>query len=104
MDEDKEEVGGRKGHPKLDRALWNLAEKLVNGNYTRGAVKVKDGWVEVVISLVDDSPEKLRDLKAAGVKIVGHTVSGKKVFARVRVADLERVANLEFVRRVEPPA
>ena len=103
-EEEKDEAAGPKGHSKLDRALWNLAGKLVNGNYTRGAVKVKDGWVEVVIKLIDDSPEKLRALKAAGVKIVAHTASGKKVFARVRVADLERVVKLEFVRRVEPPA
>jgi len=103
-EEEKDEAAGRNGHPKLDRALWNLAAKLVNGNYTRGAVKVKNGWVEVVIRLLDDSPERLRALKAAGVKIVGHTASGKKVFARLRVSDLERVAKLDFVRRIEPPA
>jgi len=34
---------------KLDAALRGLAAKLVNGNYTAGAVRVRDGWVEVFI-------------------------------------------------------
>ena len=95
-DEDK------KGHPKLDRALWNLSAKLVNGNYAEGKVRVKDGWVEVFIRLTDDSPERLKALRELGVRITSHAQSGKVVLAKVQVRDLKKLADLDFVKRVEP--
>ncbi len=91
-----------KGHAKIDPSLWDLASKLVDGNYERDSVKVKAGWVEVFARLADDSQEKLDALKAKGVKILSHTAAGKMVHARIRVADLETVAELDFVNRIEP--
>ncbi|NIA14545.1 MAG: VWA domain-containing protein [Nitrospiraceae bacterium] len=88
---------------KLDPSLWNLAGKLTNGNYSNGPVKVRNGWIEVVIRLTDDSDKALKALEAAGVKVISHAGSGKKVLARVRVAGLARIAALSTVARIEPP-
>jgi len=96
-DEDK------KGHPKLDRALWDLSAKLVDGNYSEGKVRVKNGWVEVFIRLADDSPERLKALRELGVRITSHAQSGKVVLAKVEVKDIEKLADLDFVKRIEPP-
>ena len=93
-----------KRHPKIDPALWGLEAKLVNGNYAEGPVKVTDGWVEVFIRLTDDSPQRLEELEKLGVKITSHAASGKVVFAKVRVADLETVARLGFISKIEPPS
>jgi hypothetical protein len=92
-----------KGHPKLDRALWNLEAKLVDGNYTEGPVKVRDGVVEVFIRLSDDSPEQLKELGKLVVSIVSHASSSKTVLTRVKVTDLKKIADLPFVKLVEPP-
>jgi Ca-activated chloride channel family protein len=91
-----------KGHAKIAPSLQGLAEKLVNGNYTQGDVRVKDGWVEVFVYLTDDSQERLSTLRNLGVQIVSHASSGKMVHARVRVTDLEKVAELDFVGRITP--
>ena len=88
---------------KLDKALWNLGAKLVNRSYSDGRVKVRDGWVEVFIHLVDDSAGRLDELKDKGVKITSHARSGKRLLARVRVEDLESIAKLDFVKKIEPP-
>ena len=101
--EAKPEAKPGKGHVKIAPSLQNLTEKLVNGNYTQGDVRVKDGWVEVFVYLTDDSQERLTTLRNLGVQIVSHASSGKMVHARVRVADLEKVAELDFVGRITPP-
>ena len=100
--EAKPEVRPGKGHAKIAPSLQNLSEKLVDGNYAQGEVRVKDGWVEVFIYLTDDSQERLTALRNLGVQIVSHASSGKMVHARVRVADLEKVAELDFVGRITP--
>ena len=92
-----------KGHAKIAPSLQGLAEKLVNGNFTDGAVKVRDGWVDVFIYLTDDGEEALNALKNLGVRVLAHTASGKMVHARVKAADIEKVAELDFVKRIEPP-
>ncbi len=89
---------------KLHPALRGLAAKVVKGSYTEGRVRVRDGMVEVFITLEDDSEERLDELRALGVKIVSHARSSKRVLARVRVEDLERIADRPFVKRIEPPA
>ena len=92
-----------KDSAKLDPSLWDLASKLVNGKYEQGNVKVKDGYVEVVIRMKDDSPEHIEALKQLGAKILSHSASGKKVYARVKVTDLDTLAGEDFVTRIEPP-
>jgi len=101
--EPKPQVQAGKGHAKIAPALQNLSEKLVGGNYIQGPVKVKDGWVEVFIYLTDDTPERLSTLQSLGVRILSHATSGKTVHARLKVTDLERVAEQDFVKRIEPP-
>jgi Ca-activated chloride channel family protein len=99
----KPDAPNEKVRAKLDAALWGLAAKLVNGQYAKGPVKVTDGWVEVFIRLSEDSPERLEALKQRGVVILAHTASGKRIHARVKVTELEQVAELDFVQRIEPP-
>lgn len=92
-----------KPNPKLDAALHGLAAKLVNGNYESGAVKVENGWVKVFVRVTDLSESNLVRLRESGVDIVSVTHSSKTVLARVKVEDLNKVAALAFVVRVEPP-
>jgi hypothetical protein len=96
------EPSGEQAHPKIDPALHNLASRLVNGDLDDGKVRVRDGWVEVFIRLSDDSRERIQELRKLGVKITSHARSNKLVLGRVRVEDLERVADLAFVTKVEP--
>lgn len=92
-----------KAHPKVDPALHGLAAKLVNGQYLKDSVKVENGWVEVFIQVNDDSETALRTLRETGVKIVSVKSSSKTVLAKIRVEDLNKVADLAFVTRIEPP-
>ena len=94
----------KKALSKLHPALRNLEAKLVNGNYTQGAVKVRNGWVEVFIHLNDDSEESLQALRKLGVRIVSVARSSMRIYAKVRVEDLETVAKLDCVKRIAPPA
>ena len=88
---------------KLHPALRDLKTKLVNGNYTAGDVLVKDGWVKVFLRLTDTSDKNLARLKELGVDIVSTAHSSQTVLAKVKVDDLEDLAKLKFVKRIEPP-
>lgn len=90
-------------HPKLDVALRGLAAKLVNGSYESGAVKVENGWVKVFIRVNDLVESSLVRLRESGADIVSVTHSSKTVLARIKVEDLNRIAALAFVVRIEPP-
>ena len=96
-DEDKETL------EKLDPALRGLAAKVVNGSYTEGPVKVRNGWVRVFIHLADLSENTLKAVKAAGAKVTGEARSGKMVIAEVKVEDLQRLAKLDAVKKITPP-
>lgn len=102
LPEDKEQDNS-KAKAKIDPALRDLDSKLVNGNYQKGAVKVVNGYVEVFIKLTDDTEDNIAALKAAGAKITSRAASSKRVLARVRVANLEAIAALACVQRIEPP-
>jgi len=99
----EEEKKDSRVRTKLDPSLLDLESKLVNGNYSQGAIKVTNGYVEVFIGLTDDSEANIAALKALGAKVISHVASSKRVLVRVRVADLESLAALEFVQRIEPP-
>ncbi len=99
-DEDKEQPAS--GHPKVDRTLWNLESKVVNGNYTQGDVKVRDGWVEVFIIVEDAGKACLEALREANVRVLSVAHSSMKVYAKVRVGDLGDVADIDCVKKIEP--
>ncbi len=88
---------------KLHPLLRGLPSKVVNGTYTSGAVKVRDGALDVFIQLTDDSAARLDALKKLGVKVVSHTRATKTLLAKVRVEDLVKLAGLDFVKRIDPP-
>jgi len=88
---------------KIDPLLQGLSAKLVNGNYREGPVNVRNGVVEVFIRLSDDSPDRIKELEKLGANVKSHTASGRIVFAEVRVTDLDKIAALKFVTRIEPP-
>jgi Ca-activated chloride channel family protein len=88
---------------KIDPALKGLAAKLVNGRYEAGAVKVEGGMMRIFITLSDDSDDCIAALEKAGARIVSHTRAGKKVLAQIRVEDLQKIAELSCVRKINPP-
>lgn len=91
-------------NPKIDAALHGLAGKLVNGNYTAGKVEVKDGWVKVFVYLAALSDANQKALRDLGVDIISVRHTRGLVLARVRVADLNKVAALDSVTKITPPA
>lgn len=92
----------KKGSPKLDAALQGLAEKVKNGSYESGKVKVTNGLVRVLVN-VSSFPEGYMDeLKKIGVRVRTELRSRKAFLAEVRVEDLERLASLAYVSRIEP--
>ena len=98
-----EEESKRDISAKIDPALRGLAGKLVNGNYESGNVKVENGWVQVFLRVNDTSETSLAALRARGVTIVAVKASSNVILARIQVGDLDNVAALDVVQRIEPP-
>ncbi len=90
-------------NPKLDPSLQGLAAKLVNGNYTSGNVKVENGVVQVFIRANDLSGEHINVLKSLGVEVVSSSHANQTILAKIRVDDLEKIAALDWVTKIEPP-
>jgi Ca-activated chloride channel homolog len=91
---------------KLVPELRGLAEKLAkegkNGNLTVGKIQVKDGRVEVRVELTALSDEVLAKLKALGFTELAQAKSVKLVIGTIDVKQLEALAKLDVVRRIEP--
>ena len=91
---------------KLAPELQGLAEKVAkegkNGNLTVGKLKVTAGRVEVRVQLTALSDEVLAKLKRLGFKELARAKSVKLVIGTVDVKQLEALARLAEVRRVEP--
>lgn len=87
---------------KLDAKLVGLADKLVNGNYSQGNVKVVNGVIKVNVYLSDVSDTTIKAVKDAGGKVVAERRSGKMLLVSVRVDDLAKLAEVAAVVRIEP--
>jgi len=91
---------------RLAAELHGLAEKIASegqdGNLIVGDIEVKGGLVEVAIWLTDDSEENLARLKELGFQVMGQAKSVKMLIGKLPVDKLEEVAQLDFVRLVEP--
>jgi len=91
---------------RLAAELHGLAEKIASegqdGNLIVGDIEVKGGLVEVSIWLIDDSEENLAKLKELGFRVMGQAKSVKMLIGKLPVDKLEEVAQLDFVRLVEP--
>ncbi len=91
---------------RLAAELHGLAEKVAaegqDGSLTVGNIEVKGGLVEVSIWLTDDSEENLAKLKELGFQVMGQAKSVKMLIGKLPVDKLEEVAQLDFVRLVEP--
>ncbi len=86
---------------KLDAALQGLTAKVVNGRYESGSVKVRDGWLEVVVRAEGITEARLEELRAMGIKVVSVSRSSNRILVRVRVEDLEKAASLAWIQRIE---
>jgi Ca-activated chloride channel family protein len=91
---------------KLAAELRGLAEKVTkdgkDGNLTVGKLQVKQGRIEVRVQLADLSPETLAKLKELGFHELAQAKSVKLVIGTIDVKQLEALAKLDVVRRVEP--
>ena len=91
---------------KLAPELHGLAEKVAkegtNGNLTVGKIQVKAGRVEVRVQLAALSDEVLKKLKELGFKELALSNSFKIVMCTIDMKQLEALARLAEVRRVEP--
>lgn len=63
---------------------------------------IRDGKVDVIITLTDLSTETLAALTKLGVDVLGNTKSVSLVIGRVKVAQLLALAESPVVRRIEP--
>jgi len=95
--EEKDEAVG-----KLDLALQGLSVLVAEGKPVPKGVTVENGRVKVEMTLADDAPEKLEQLRAAGVTIIAHTNASQRVLAWIPLADLETIARLDFVTTIKP--
>jgi hypothetical protein len=105
-DEMKKQVVDELLKIKLAPALQGLAKKVAtegsNGNLTIGNVKVRGGRVEVRIQLTSLSDEVLAKLKELGFKELGRAKSVKLLIGTINVQQLEALAKVGEVRRVDP--
>lgn len=95
---------GKDEQAKIDPALQGLCGKLVDDAYSADGVRVVQGVVEVAIYLRDLSEATLAQVRALGVNITARSAASNKVLARMRVDQLEALAQLDVVKRIAPPA
>ena len=93
-------------HAKMAPELRGLAEKLAkegkDGNLTVGKIKVKDGRIEVRVQLASLGDEVVAKLKKLGFKVLAQAKSVKLVIGTIDVKQLEKLAELPEVRRIDP--
>lgn len=99
-DEDRSPASG---HPKVSPRLWGIERRAAQGDGTEDGLKMRDGKVEVFVRMRELDEESLRLLREAGVEIVSQVHSSRTVLAWVKVGDIEKIAALDCVRRIEPP-
>jgi hypothetical protein len=102
MPELKGKEKDEKASSKLDSKLVGLRGKLVNGSFSQGNVKVVNGLIKVNVYLAEMSDTAIQAVKDAGGKVVSERRSGKMLLVSVRVEDLEKLAALGVVTRIEP--
>ena len=93
-------------HAKMAPELHGLAEKLVkegkDGNLTVGKIEIKNGRIEVRVQLTTLGDEVLAKLKKLGFKVLAQAKSVKLVIGTIDVKQLEKLAELPEVRRIDP--
>ncbi|MEI8371430.1 MAG: VIT and VWA domain-containing protein [Planctomycetota bacterium] len=91
---------------KLAPELRDLAEKVAkqgkDGNLTLGKIEVKAGRVEIRVLLGSLNDEVLGKLKALGFFELVRAKSVKMVIGTLEVTQLETLAKLDIVLRIEP--
>ncbi len=88
---------------KIAPELRGLAAKVRNGNYTEGAVKVRNGMVRVFVKVSKMDLATAKVLRGTGARIVSEMHSDNTYYVTVPVEALEKLAALDVVLRVEPP-
>lgn len=88
----------------IERATAAGAAGLPDGAVTIDGITftIRDGKVDVMITLTDLSTETLAALTKLGVDVLGNTKSVSLVIGRVKVAQLLALAESPVVRRIEP--
>ena len=91
---------------KLAAELQGLAQKVAkegtDGNLTMGKISVKAGRVEIRVQVTALSDEVLAKLKKLGFKELARAKSVKLLIGTIEVGQLEALARLAEVRRVDP--
>ncbi|MHC4179265.1 MAG: hypothetical protein ACYSWU_17265 [Planctomycetota bacterium] len=91
---------------KLAAELQGLAEKVAkqgtDGNLTVGKIKVKAGRVEIRVQVTALSDEVVAKLKKLGFKELARAKSVKLLIGTIDVKQLEALAKLPEVRRIDP--
>jgi len=93
---------------KLADELQGLAEKVAkqgtDGNLTIGKIQVKAGRVEIRVQVAALSDEVLAKLKRLGFKELARAKSVNLLIGTIDVKQLDALAKLAEVRRIEPSA
>jgi hypothetical protein len=102
-----EKHGDAKAHlAKLADELRGLAEKLAkdgrDGNLTVGKIEIKDGRIEVQVRLSSLSDQVIEKLKKLGFTELGRAKSVNLLIGTIEVKQLEALAKLDEVVRIEP--
>jgi hypothetical protein len=91
---------------KLASELQGLAEKVAkegtDGNLTVGKIQVKAGRLEIRVQLTAASDEVLTKLKKLGFKELARAKSVNLLIGTIDVKQLEALAKLPEVRRIDP--
>ena len=87
-------------HPSLVAVIDRLRAKAAAS--PEEAKFVRDGTVELHVWLTDKSPEALAQLKQLGFEVILDPRTSKLVIGRLAIENLQRLAELEFVRYATP--
>ena len=87
-------------HPSLVAVVDRLRAKAAAS--PEEAKFVRDGKAELHVWLTDKSPEALAELKQLGFEIILDPRTSKLVIGRLAIENLQKLAELKFVRYVTP--
>ncbi|HZI87541.1 MAG TPA: VIT and VWA domain-containing protein [Pyrinomonadaceae bacterium] len=99
-EEQKQQALLIKLHPSVLAVIERLRTKAAAGSDE--AKFIRGGKAEVQIWLTDKSPELLAKLKEIGFEVILDPKTAKLVIGRVPIENLQKLAELKFVRYVAP--
>lgn len=94
----------KKPEDKIDTSLKGIAEKALKsgGNLKCEGFEVKNGNIRLIITVTHVSGKALDALKKTGFSVDTYSAMNKVITGTVKVEQIDKIAKLTFVDKIEP--